>query len=167
MSNSVIEWIEDATAAQAPYRAFVVGWQNSISAINRQIKSYNVLTIPKRTLSGRDEMDVAAVRRHIVSCLVELKVKLDDRYGLFRRDNLPTASIDLVRDARRRDLDSVERWRDIRNLTFHFADVMRPSDELIATYKSILEIKDEDVNSAWEAIVEVGQAMKLVALERT
>lgn len=167
MSNSVVEWIERATEPQAPYRAFVVGWQNSISAVSRQIKSYNALTIPKRPLEGHDEMDVAAVRRHIVSCLVELKATLDDRYGVFRKDGLPTTSIDHVRNARRRDLDSVERWRDIRNLTFHFADVMRPRDELVTTYQSILEIKDEEVNCAWEAIVDVGQAMKLVASERT
>ena len=167
MSNVEVQWIEDGTPAQKPFRAFVIGWQNSRYAINRQIESYNALTLPAKKRTDHEEMQVAAVRRHIVSSMVELREKLDQKYGHFRRDGIPTASIDAMRKERRADLDRAETWRDIRNLTFHFGDVVATDTDLVVTYKSILQITDTEVNSVWLALVAVGEAMKQLALERT
>jgi hypothetical protein len=167
MSNVEIQWVEDGTPAQKPFRAFVIGWQNSRYAINRQIESYNALTLPAKKRTEHEEMQVAAVRRHIVSSMVELREKLDQKYGHFRRDGIPTAPIDGVRNGHRADLDRAESWRAVRNLTFHFGDIVATDIDLVATYNSILQITDAEVNSVWVAIVTVGEAMKQLALERT
>lgn len=166
MSNTEIQWIEAGTAEQKPFRAFVIGWQNSCYAITRQIESYNALTIPKRELTGHQEMQIGAVRRHILSCIVELIEKLDQKYGHFRRDGIPTAAIDRVRDAQRAELDKAQAWRGIRNLTFHFGDIIETPADLVSTYKDVLQIPDDAINSVWMAIVAVGEEMKQLALQR-
>lgn len=166
MANADIQWVEQGNSDQRPFRSFVIGWQNSRFAINRLIESYNALTLGNAKPNAKEELNIAAVRRHILSSLLELKGKLDSKYGHFRRDGINTAAIDAVRDARRAELDRAESWRGIRNLTFHFGDVLEGDAQLVATYTSIFAVTDAQVNVVWEAIVAVGEAMKLLALDR-
>jgi len=163
MANADIQWIEDGSPKQRPFRAYIIGWQNSRYAINRLIESYNALTVGAAKPNAKEELNIAAVRRHILSSLLELKGKLDSKYGHLRRDQINTSSINAVRGARRADLEHAEKWRDIRNLTFHFGDVIETDAQLVATYKSIFAVTDAEVNAVWNAIDAVGEAMKTLA----
>jgi hypothetical protein len=166
MTNADIQWVEDGDPDERPFRSFVIGWQNSRFAINLFIQSYNELTLRNTKPNAKEELNIAAVRRHILSSLLELKGKLDSKFGQFRREKIDTASIEAIRKARRGDLERAEGWRDIRNLTFHFGDVVEDDAQLVATYKSVFAVTDAEVNTVWEAIVEVGEAMKMLSLER-
>lgn len=166
MANADIQWVEEGDPMKRPFRSFVIGWQNSLYAINRLVRNYNELTLGNAKPNAKEELNIAAVRRHILSSLLELKGKLDSKYGHFRRDKIDTTPIDVVRNARRGDLDRAENWRGIRNLTFHFGDVIEDDAQLVATYKSIFAVTDAEVNAVWEAIVEVGEAMKKRSLDR-
>lgn len=166
MSNVEIKWIEDGNPAQRPFRAYVIGWQNSRYAINRLVQSYNDLVIPTGTRDGHQEMQIGAVRRQILASLLELKEKLDQRNGQLRKAGIDTASIEAIRKAHRSRLDKADSWRGIRNLTFHFGDVIEPDSDLVATYKSVLRISDAEVNDVWTAIVAVGEEMRKIALDR-
>ncbi len=158
--------MEQGDSKQRPFRSFVIGWQNSRYAINRLVESYNALTLDNPKPSAKEELNIAAVRRHILSSLLELKGKLDSKYGQLRRDGIDTSKIDAVRNARRADLDRAESWRDIRNLTFHFGDIIESDAQLVTTYKSIFAVTDAEVNVVWEAIVAVGETMKMLASDR-
>jgi hypothetical protein len=163
-----IEWIESASGDARRHRAMIVGWQNSIYAINQLVEKYNSITLTPEPKSDRHEpMRVIAARRQVLASVLELKNRLDEWLGYFNKSRFDCSSINAVRKTYRSALDQAECWRTIRNLTFHYGDVIEPPEDLLNTYYAIAHITDEEVNSVWQAMIEVGQIVKNVALNYT
>jgi len=163
-----IEWIESASGDSKRHRAMIVGWQNSLYAISQLIQTYNSITLkPEPNPDPHEPMRVIAARRQVLASLLELKDRLDEWVGYFNRARFDCSSINAVRRACRSALDQAQSWRNIRNLTFHYRDIIEPPDDLVATYRAISSISDAEVNSVWQAMIEVGQAAKNVALNHT
>lgn len=160
-----IRWIRDGTASQQYFRAAVVGWQNSSYAVSLQIQAYNALTLnPPANPDAAHPMRVLAARRQILSSMLEFKGKLDQCIGKFRQRGIDCSAINEVRRSSRARLDRAESWRNIRNLTFHYGDIIELPAQLISTYQEIEAISDAEVNEVWHAMLDVGQQIRLIAL---
>lgn len=163
-----IEWIQISSGDEKRYRAMIVGWQNSQYAINQLIQSYNALTLQAQPKPDQHEpMRIIAVRRQIVASLLELKNRLDEWVGHLNKAKLDCNSINGLRKSLREALDRAESWRSIRNLTFHYGDILEDPDDLLAIYHAISLITDAEVNSVWKAMTEVGMAARNVSLDNT
>ena len=146
----------------------IVGWQNSLYAVNQLIETYNSITLRLEPETDPHEpMRVIAARRQVLASLLELKNKLDEWVGILNKAGCDCFAINAVRKAHRAALDQAEAWRQIRNLTFHYGDIIEPPDDLLCTYYRISRITDAGVNSVWQAMVEVGCAARDVALNHT
>lgn len=164
MSKSILDWIVQIDEPKRQYRAQTIGWQNTYFILTSLIDSYNNLTMRAPTKSNdHHEMDVLALRRLILASLVEVKNRLEDRIGVLNREGKDCTAVNQKKKEYRALLDQVEKWRDIRNLTFHFLDIGEPYQDMIAVYKSIEPITNDEVNRVWGAIYAVGEEMQKVA----
>ncbi len=67
----------------------VIGWQNSLYAINQLIQTYNNLAIQQQPEADPHEpMRIIAARRQILASLLELKNKLDIWVGNLNKAGL-------------------------------------------------------------------------------
>jgi hypothetical protein len=108
-----------------------------------------------------------AARCQVLASVLELKNRLDEWVGYFNTSGFDCSSINAVRKTYRSALEQAECWRTIRNLTFHYGDVIERPEDLLNTYYAIAHITDEEVNSVWQAMIELGQIVKNVALNYT
>jgi hypothetical protein len=166
--TSQIEWIKDSSGETQRCRALVVGWQNSLYSINQLIQSYNQLTIQGEQPQSDPHapMRIIAARRQVLASLLELKERLNEWIGYFNKAGVDCTSINSARKLVRLALDRADSWRTIRNLTFHYGDIVEPPDRLLVTYDAISQISDAEINSVWQAMIEVGQAARNVTLNR-
>jgi hypothetical protein len=91
---------------------------------------------------------------------------LNEWIGYFNKAGVDCTSINSARKLVRLALDRADSWRTIRNLTFHYGDIVEPPDRLLVTYDAISQISDAEINSVWQAMIEVGQAARNVTLNR-
>jgi hypothetical protein len=111
-------------------------------------------------------MRIIAARRQVLASLLELKERLNEWIGYFNKAGVDCTSINSARKLVRLALDRADSWRTIRNLTFHYGDIVEPPDRLLVTYDAISQISDAEINSVWQAMIEVGQAARNVTLNR-
>jgi hypothetical protein len=142
-------------------------WQNSLYAVNQLVSSYNSIALaPVLNADIHQPMRVVAARRQILASLLEFKNRLDEWCGQLTKARCDCTSLHAIRKNHRRTLEQAESWRSIRNLTFHYNDVVEPPDDLLKAYKEIAAITDAEVNSVWKCMVEVGEAARDVAMSR-
>ena len=146
----------------------VVGWQNSEAAINHLVSTFNAEYLkPHEDKSHHQGMTEIAIKKLIVSSMVELKCKVDEWVGKLNRDGEDTQTINQEIKTNRDLLDKVEQLRDIRNIGFHYGDVMLSADEMIKVYKDIEQCNLHELNDILDAIYKIGNSAKDIALRKT
>ena len=167
-TEAQLSWLIDAPPDKKPYRAMVVGWQNSSTAINHLVSTFNdeYLKSPEDKNSHHGMKEIA-IKKLIVSSIVEMKCKVDEWAGKLNKDGEDTQAINQERKANRALLDKAEQLRDIRNIGFHYGDVMLSADEMIQIYQATDQWNLQELNDILGAIYKVGNLAKDIALKKT
>ena len=161
--TSQIEWIKDASGETQRCRAMVVGWQNSLYSINQLIQSYNQLTIQEERPQSDPHapMRIIAARRQVLASLLELKERLNEWIGYFNKAGVDCTSINSVRKVVRVASGLVENHT---KSDFSLWGHCRTARSATRNIRCNLQISDAEINSVWQAMIEVGQAARNVAL---
>jgi hypothetical protein len=164
-----IDWIKTAAGDTKKYRAMVIGWQNSVSALNTQIAAYNrevLKTEAHKNKNPHHGMGEIAIKKHIIASLRELKLRLDDWKNLLQKLGFDMTAIEAKRREFRYVLPQAEKLKEVRNTAFHYGDFLHTPDELIATYSEVEKWDDAKLNQIWRALEQLGDAMKREVLRR-
>ena len=162
-----IEWIKSSPHERKKYRGMVVGWQNSILAINHLVSAFNEQYHKedgeKPPHHGMKEI---ALKKLIASSIVELKCKVDEWVARLNKDGEDTTKVNVERKKYRDLLDRAEHLRGIRNISFHYGDVMLEADDLAQLYEDINKWDLQELNDILKAIYSVGNVAKEIALSK-
>lgn len=107
-----------------------------------------------------------AAKRLVMASLCELRPKLGQWSNkLYQLGAISTESI----AAKERAMSlskAVEQFAENRNLAFHFSDMVEPSDNLIRSYEETDKWSLEELNQMLEALIALGEQLKIDALNR-
>jgi hypothetical protein len=112
-------------------------------------------------------MKEIAIKKLIVSSMVELKCKVDEWVGKLNKNGEDTQAINQEKKASKALLGKAEQLRDIRDIGFHYGDVMLPADEMIQLYQAIDQWNLQELNDILGAIYKIGNLAKDIALKKT
>jgi hypothetical protein len=157
-----LRWIDDATGNQKKYRSMIVGWQNSLSAINTLVSAFNDLYLAKGAKQNAHHiMKEIAVKKLIVAWLFEIKDTLYDWFAVLRKDGIVTPDLESRKRALKQVLKPVDQFKDIRNsVAFHVGDLRLPPNELIDMYLRIEALDLNSLNKILRSAENFGQALK-------
>ena len=91
MSNTGIDWIEEASDPERMFRRMVIGWQMILRSLNATVLAFN----DQYLINGADkdnhqEMREIAVKQPVIGSLREIKPQLDDWYRKLEDHNALT-----------------------------------------------------------------------------
>ncbi len=162
-----IDWIRKSPTDKKEYRRMVVGWQNSEAVLHTLIKSFNREYLKSKSEQKEHHgMKEIALKKLIISSMVELKVKVDSWVAKLNQDGEDTTVLNKARKANRPLLEKAEQLRDIRNIAFHFGDVMLGGNELVQLYEEIANWSLEELNNILVAICKIGNHAKDICVKK-
>lgn len=168
-TQSQIAWITGATGETRTYRTMVVGWQNSVAALNAQIAAYNRESLKsekRKTVNPHHGMGEIAIKKQIIASLRELKCRLDDWATKLRGLRFDTTRIEGKKRELRSVLRQTEKLKDVRNTAFHYGDFLESPESLIKIYTEVESWDDEKLNAILDALHQLGDVMKLEVLSK-
>lgn len=162
MGHEQIEWIKEAKEPQKTYRAMIVGWQNATYVINAVVKRFNeeFFNEENKTNDPHYGMKEIAIKKLIVASLHELKPCLDQWCATLNCDGKLSEDLKKAKAHIRGELKKVEKFKDIRNTTFHYGDPVEDPDTLVQIYEDIDQLSLAELNGILKATINFGNKLK-------
>jgi hypothetical protein len=159
MNPNPLDWLREADQHTRDYRKMVVGWQNSVIALNSAVRAFTNEYLKTQEEKDRDTHHVMreiAIKKLVISALFELKPQIDKWYRRLEVDGLLS---DRTREKKlevKRVIAQVAKFEDIRNAAFHFGDVNEDTSQLLQLYEDIQKIDLAFLNHLLEDLMTVG-----------
>jgi hypothetical protein len=167
MRNTQLEWLKGANPDEKPLVRMVVGWQRVVVGLNATVESFNSEFFRR----SDNPMKLISAKLMVVAALQEIRDLLNKWQGNLRKQNAASLETDRYRGEVRATLDQIDQFRDVRILVYHFTDPLMPKreadldpDELVRLYEEIDAYDLEGLNKMLRTLIEVGERMKLDAL---
>ncbi|MBI3850981.1 MAG: hypothetical protein HY298_11995 [Verrucomicrobia bacterium] len=163
MKNTPLDWIKDASEPARTFRKMVIGWQNSVIALNATVRAFNSEFLKVEEEKDRDThqlMREIAVKKLVISSLFELKPQLDAWYRRLEADGLLSDATKDKKKEVRHLLGQVQKFEGIRNAAFHFGDVNEETEELLRIYDEIHAIDLALLNRILEEMIRLGYMLR-------
>jgi len=162
MSHPQIDWIKESNGSKKIFRAMVVGWQNATYAINSLVDQFNnqYLDEENRRKDSHYGMKEIAIKKQIVAALHQLKPCLDHWCTALIKDDKLSEELRNAKANIREELKKVEKFKDIRNMTFHFGDPLEDPDTLVGIYEDIDRLSLAELNEILKAVISFGNSLK-------
>lgn len=167
MSNTGIDWIEEASDPERMYRRMVIGWQTILRSLNATVLAFNGQYLKDE--SGKEnhqEMREIAVKKLVIGSLREIKPQLDAWYNKLESHCALSDKTKNEKIRVRQVVKQVEKFHDIRNNAFHYGDPNADTDELLQLYKDISNTNINLLNQVLRALVSLGEHLKIDALAK-
>lgn len=161
-----VDWIKTASEAQRPFRAGVVGWQNSVYVVCQLIENHKAVTQENPSkIDPHHPMKCLVSRRLVIASLQELATKVHVWCATLHKSKIDCSTLDAVCAVHNATLERAKRqWEPIRQLAFHFNDLSLPSDDLIKVYGAVDLVSDNEIDNVWNAIWSIGNKARDISL---
>jgi hypothetical protein len=168
VSNVQLQWLNEATPAEKPFVAMIVGWQTVAETINATVARFNARYFADQT-GPHEEMKLIAAKQAVVASLKELLVSLGNwRDKLARDGHLSDESKQLWKQVEP-TTRFINQFKSVRNCAFHFGDHLAEAAELAEMYEAVRDADIESLNSTLRALEEYGFQLRgdaLAALQK-
>jgi hypothetical protein len=160
---SPIDWIKEADEPIRTYRKMVIGWQNSVTALNSTVVSFNAeyLKQEQEKHKGTNQlMREIAIKKLVIASLFELKPQLDKWYNTLDEVGLLSDQTKQTKKDVRHVIGQIAKYDGIRNAAFHYGDVNEKSDELIQLYEDIQKLDLSFLNRILTDLIKLGYQLR-------
>jgi hypothetical protein len=170
MKNKPLDWVKEAPEPARTYRKMVIGWQNSVFALNAIVSAFNAEYLNVREQKEHHThqfMHEIAIKKLAISSMFELKPQLDTWYDRLELDGALDDKTKKKKLEVRHLLKQVRKYKGIRNATFHFGDVNEKTKDLLRIYDDIQSIDLSLLNRILVEMITLGNMLKDNASRRT
>lgn len=169
MAHEQLEWIRDAAEPARTFRRMVVGWQAVLAALNATVLAFNseyLKSEAAKEANPHHGMKEIAIKKLAIGSLREIKPRLYEWYReLETRGVLSAASIEEKKRVKS-VVAQVEKFDDVRDLTFHYGDPVEPTESLLQLYEDADRLDIAFLNRVLRDLVSLGEQLKADALAR-
>lgn len=164
MSNKQLEWLKGAEPKEKVFVRMVVGWQRAVVGLNATVELFNAEFFRR----SDNPMKLISAKLMVVAALQEIRDLLNKWQGELRKHNAANPETDRLRGEKRAILERIDKFRDVRNLVYHFADPIASEiadpDELAALYVAIDAHDLSGLNEMLRSLIDIGERMKMDAM---